>query len=475
MNLLLVTVDCLRADRCGFIGHHRPTTDTLDELADSAYVFDRAIATGPQTVESFPGIFGARHSYQADHRQGNIGWKALPADTTTLGTHLSDHGYETAATATNMYLSRRENYHRGFDHFVNLDADADKSEDGDGSDDGGNDGSANMLRRSFWKLTDVVRDRLEAQSSLRNPYTPLFVAYQYRHFRSGWPTTAAEDVVDRFLDQLNGISEPFFGWTHFMDLHAPIHRRTIDRDLYPSYSYRRHFTVEAAREAHIHEPGMESLYDAALSGVDAQIHRLVEWLKREGVYDDTVLIVTADHGEALQDRGYYSHPKQYVYNELLRVPLLVRVPDEDGDRVDEPFSLAWLHELISDVLDVPRGEDFPTKTDGRDHLNPADDDDAVALSDSVLPDGHLVTAQTETDKLIAHHGGLKPQYDHKPTASYDLTSDPWERRPADAQRAPERLRRLVKGVATEPDDLRTVGTESSAEAKQRLKELGYVA
>lgn len=463
MNLLLITIDCLRADRCGFMNHHRSTTDTLDELTDSAYVFDRAIATGPQTVESFPGIFGGRHSYQADHRQSNVGWKALPADATTLATHLSNNGYETAATATNMYLSRRENYHRGFDQFVNLDADGDSSGDGD----------ASVLRRSFWKLTDMVRDRLEAQSSLLNPYTPLFIGYQYRHFKSGWPTTAAEVVVEQFLDQLDDLSEPFFGWTHLMDLHAPIHYRTVDTDLYPSYSYHRHFTIEAAREAQIYEPGMDALYDAALSGLDTQIHRLISWLKHEDLYENTVLVVTSDHGEALYDRGYYSHPKQYMYNELLNVPLLVRIPGEDGERIAEPFSLAWLHELISDVLDVPRDRDFPTQTDRRDHLNPHDN--AVALSDSVLPGGHLVAAQTGTDKLITHHGGLEPEYEHEPTASYDLTSDPWERRPRDAESSLNRLQQVIDDVATDPSNLRTVGAKSSAETKQRLKELGYVA
>lgn len=104
-NILLVTVDCFRYDRCGFNGHSRPTTPNLDRLASGAHIFDNAFATGPQTVESFPGIFAGRHSYQATHVEDNIGWKAVPSNAEALATFLNDQGYNTSATLTNAFIT----------------------------------------------------------------------------------------------------------------------------------------------------------------------------------------------------------------------------------------------------------------------------------------------------------------------------------------------------------------------------------
>lgn len=121
-NILLLTVDCFRYDRCGFNGHSRPTTPNLDRLAGESHVFDNAYATGPQTVESFPGLFAGLTSHQVTHVEDNVNWKAVPGSAETLATFLSDRGYETAATLTNAFITEDQNYDLGFDEFVNLES-----------------------------------------------------------------------------------------------------------------------------------------------------------------------------------------------------------------------------------------------------------------------------------------------------------------------------------------------------------------
>jgi choline-sulfatase len=96
-NVLLVTVDCFRYDRCGFAGHHRDTTPTLDSLAGDSFLFDRAYATGTYTTESVPGMIAGLHSHNGVYFGDDPAWKALPADHDTLATHLQSIGYSTTA------------------------------------------------------------------------------------------------------------------------------------------------------------------------------------------------------------------------------------------------------------------------------------------------------------------------------------------------------------------------------------------
>ena len=171
-----------------------------------------------------------------------------------------------------------------------------------------------------------------------------------------WPTDRGETVVDRFTAELTDAADeqPFFAWTHLMDLHAPIHPALTTRDGSTARGLGRYLLADTVRASDGQPTRYSRLYDKALRYTDTQIGRVVDTLRSAGVWNDTVLIVTSDHGEAMGERGVNGHRNHYPYDELLYVPLLVRVPDsdEDGDRIDVPFSLSWLHELTAEVLDI---------------------------------------------------------------------------------------------------------------------------
>src|ERR1700733_11155997 len=102
-SLLLITVDCLRADHVGFMGYQRPTTPFLDSLAGDSLIFHNAIVAGSPTYYSFPSIMASRHPLALGRDVIGLG-----SGEPTLATSLSQSGYETAAfTAGNIYLSRR--------------------------------------------------------------------------------------------------------------------------------------------------------------------------------------------------------------------------------------------------------------------------------------------------------------------------------------------------------------------------------
>ncbi len=109
-NCILVTVDCLRADRCGHAGYHRETP-FIDSMAENGLVFSRAFATGPSTPTSFPGILAAMYGLDQLSEYG------LPTPAATLADKFSKKGYQTAAFHSNPYLGAAYGYSQGFGDF----------------------------------------------------------------------------------------------------------------------------------------------------------------------------------------------------------------------------------------------------------------------------------------------------------------------------------------------------------------------
>jgi arylsulfatase A-like enzyme len=474
-NILILTVDCLRYDHCGFNGYMRPTTPTLSKLAQSALVFDDAVATGPYTPESVPGFLAGLHGYNSAY-YSDVDWTAIPTDAETLASHFSDSGWETIATISNPQLTAERNFDKGFDVFRNL-----RTEDGQ-SQVGTSPNSDGSLREM---LNDVLRTfRDQTRSAERTSLSSvLYTLYRYRQFLTDWPTTRGETVIDSLLDKLDGRdrNRPFFAWTHLMDLHAPLHPDSIrEGGLAWSDATARQLLADAGRMANQHTPAYETMYDSALRYVDAQIARVISYLQQEGVWDETILVVTADHGETLFERGVYGHQYHNLFDELLHVPFLVRTPDETAERFDAPFSLAWLHELLADLADIDRGP-LPATSGRSSHLD--DEDHAIALSDSVSHRGHTVTARTARHKFVQHFG--EPLYrDHQLASAvepfngggvtYDLRADPAEHLPLDPTESPAELRELATDVQVEPSDIPSLTGELDTEAKARLEDLGYV-
>ncbi|EMA41373.1 arylsulfatase [Halococcus morrhuae DSM 1307] len=473
-NVLFLTVDCLRYDRCGFNGYTRPTTPTLTELARSSLVFDTAVATGPYTPESVPGFLAGLHGYNSAY-YSDVDLTAIPNDAETLASHFRDAGWETIATISNPQLTTERNFDTGFDSFRNL-----RTEDTENKI-GNPPRSAEPLRERVNSALYSLRDRTRSMENTALSST-LYALYRYQQFQTNWPTTRGEKVIDSLLDELDARDRDrsFFAWTHLMDLHAPLHPDSIrEGGLAWSDATARHLLADAGRMVNQHTPAYETMYDSALRYVDAQISRVVEYLQEAGVWDETILVVTADHGEALFERGIYGHQYHNLFDELLHVPFLVRTPDETAERFDAPFSLAWLHELLADLADIERGP-LPATSGRPSHLD--DENYAVALSDSVSHRGHTVTARTARHKFVQHFG--EPLYREHQLASavepfnsegvtYDLRGDPAEHLPLDATESPAKLRELATDIQVEPSDISSLAGELDTEAKARLEDLGY--
>lgn len=325
-HAILITVDCLRYDRLSVAGYDRLVSPTMDALAEAGAFCDEAIATGPNTRTSFPGILCSTYPLMYG------GYAQLTGTRQVVSEAFQDRGFRTVGVNTNTQLHSRFGWDRGFDVYYNnertlVDDQSLDIETGNSSDDGSR--AAEFVETAKKKVyASLDQDGL--------PYRLVESAYRRVATRSE-PHTSASEAVDRafrYLDALPG-EKPLFLWVHFMEPHSPYvpprsyREQFLDEPLSDSEMWRINDKVNTNeadatdREVSI----ISDLYDASIREVDDQIGRLVEGLRERGYWEDAMAILCGDHGEEFREHGELAHGGR-PYDELVRVPLIVRRGDE---------------------------------------------------------------------------------------------------------------------------------------------------
>ncbi|AEH39123.1 sulfatase [Halopiger xanaduensis] len=370
-NVVLITVDSLRADATSPYDQDRHTP-VLQSLADRGTVFERAFATGNWTPFSFPSILASRPVF-ADG--GGIGVEQSPTLAETLSAaDVSTGGFN----AANGFLTSHWGYDDGFDEFESFVA---------------NVGSSIYSR--YLATHPTVEAWLQlAASPFRRVGSRLRGNTDDRPFLDTSRLFDVEHGARSFLEEAD---EPFFLWVHYMDAHtpyvpAPRYIRDVSSDLLGTHrmllAHTRTGLGWDVSERTLAD--LRTLYQAAVRQVDASIGRLLEALASNDLDDETAVVVAGDHGEEFQEHGHLAHyPK--LYDELIRVPLLVDVPDNDGGRVDGQVGLDSIPPTVTDLLDVQPPAEWTGET-----LVPSVRGDEAPADDpvvSVTVRGEDVTAQ----------------------------------------------------------------------------------
>lgn len=296
-NVVLYLVDTLRADRLGCYGEPRPVSPRLDAFAAEAVLFEDALSQSSWTKASMAsvltGLIPSAHGVNGPRDR-------LPEDLPTLTRILHRAGYRTAAVVANSFVTEPFGFAEGFDHFV--------------------------------YLPDLARSR------------------------------EVMDRVEAWLEAAAGDGRPFFLYVHSIDPHAPYD---------PPPDLRRRFAPrvedpEAGSVAALYElvrgapPAPETagdlgaLYAAEIAAEDRQLGRFLDLLQGRGLYDDSLILFTSDHGEAFSEHGSWSHG-QTLYAEVLRVPLLLRLPGGEGAgrRIPAPVQGVDLLPTVLDSVGLP--------------------------------------------------------------------------------------------------------------------------
>jgi choline-sulfatase len=254
----------------------------------------------------------------------------------------------------------------------------------------------------------------------------------------------ADSVIDDAIEWLEECGRaPFFTWAHLYDPHLPYDPPEPFRSRYPDS------------------------YVGEIAYADAQLGRLIETLERRNLLDRTVVIVAGDHGESLGEHGERDHGR-LLYEGVLRVPLIARVPGVAARRVPSIVRLIDVMPTLLDLLDLPApaadGVSLTGSIEGRDDL------ELEALSESMYP----VRFGLRPTRSI--RDGRFKLIDSSPPELYDLERDPFERRNLYKNR-PALARGLMERIRGAEGSVRAVPSLSAplAELRERLAALGYAS
>src|SRR3974390_1993604 len=325
-SIILVTVDCLRADHVGFMGYERPTTPFLDSLANESYVIPSAIVAGAPTYYSFPAILASR--YPLALGRDVLG---IAPDEPTLASILKQAGYSTASFgAANPYISPRFGYEQGFDEFHDfLEEEPAPLADDTPTVSGGS--WASRLNQRLQKIRPTL-----------GPFGMVYDELYFKYCQRVSPVAnsldalrrfpAADTIVDHTCRWLGSSGEgPVFLWLHLMDPHAPYYPKaealalmgkqeiTPYRARYLNSYWNRSDLGPRRLASHLDEVG--ALYEGGIRGAGGHGARLIEALRQSNRWDDCIFALTADHGEEFLDHGGRFHPPSRLMEELIHVPL----------------------------------------------------------------------------------------------------------------------------------------------------------
>jgi arylsulfatase A-like enzyme len=381
-NVLLITVDTFRPDRLGAYGYKRGTSPFLDKIAEEGVLFENAISSSSWTT---PGLLSVLTGLWAPTHAVDVRGKSLTPGTPTLASILRREGY---ASPDILYLSSIPN--------------------------------------------------------LQN----LGLTQSYTHRDKYLPN--GDQVLFRALEAYR--DSTFFLYYHYRNLHLPYNPSPEFDRLYTPNGYdasgfiadkvdviRKNVTIPLGSVVlnRQDEPWISGLYDGQIREMDETFFKpLVKHMKQLGLYGNTLLIVTADHGEELMDHGFIGHPstsfKGSSFDEVLRIPLIMHGPGlPAGGRIQVQVQNVDILPTVLDLLDIPalesaQGQSLVQLIEGGEF------EELPAFTETT-PGGYQATPEmmktriramrTREWKLIHIHGPGEDEY-----ALYDLRLDPDERK-----------------------------------------------
>lgn len=411
-NVLLVVVDSVRADHASVHGYDRPTTPNLERLAEDARLFDSAFAAAPWTPPSHGSIFSGVHP--TSHGFLDTGTSFRPPHA-PLAERLRREGYRTFGAVQNSNITSGTEVTEGFEEYCDL------------------------YRLPF--IPDSVDEFREYYLDLLPGYVRL-ARETLGADRRPTEHLSCEYVRTRIRDA--GERDPFFGFVNVLSPHSPYappepHRDRfarvdpahVDEEVVADLSAHGGYRYVAGELAPTEREwaAVEDLYDAEIAFADRMVGTLLDALREAGVYEDTMIVVTADHGEHFGEHGRAYHQFS-LYDEVLHVPLLIKPPGETGGgrSVDDLVSLVDLYPTILSAvgLSVPEtaegydlsgdrsrevvfaeyGEPVTAMSSLENHADEPVDDDRRAELDCALQ-----CARTTDEKYLRVHGGEDRVYD----------------------------------------------------------------
>jgi len=445
-NIVLVSIDSLRPDHLGCYGYGRTTSPEIDRLAGEGVRFESAVSTSSWTLPAHAALFTGL--YDSSHGLFDNGLRLAP-EHRTLAEELHSAGYHTAGFFGGPYLHPTFGLGDGFDVYR----------------------SCMTTVPGELSEEDLRRESRASEGRSHDDITG--------------PRTAEE--VERWASE-RPADRPYFLFLHLWDVHYDfIPPAPYDRMFDPGYAG----TLDGRdfmSRAEVH-PGMSprdlehllALYDGEIRFTDEILKRVLDSLRAKGMLENTLVIVTADHGEEFFEHGTKGHQKT-LFDEVVKIPLVLHWPGQlgAGRVVTDQVRIV---DVMPSVLAAARVRTLPTMA-GRDILPLAHGtalDPAPALLELHADKREFRALRTNKLKVIRY--GRRPDGRELPSVGIDLAADKLERQPIGEgrgnPRVDESLKKLDRALET-AQALRTwlgakaTSAEMDPELERKLRETGYL-
>ncbi len=443
-RVILITCDTLRADRLGLYGYPRPTSPALDAFARESVVFEEAYSAAPWTQPAVSSLMTGRAPEEIGVVPGNV--RRIGPDVETIAERFAARGIATAAVVSNLLLKRVEpppgvqgpiGVSQGFGHYD---------------------------------------DRMLSKESVRK-----------------LPERVASDTTAAAIEWLDSrgarAKEPFFLWVHYQDPHGPYtppaeQAREFDqpvrdptqlplgksmrgKDQIPLYQ-----ALDDERRVDVYR----DRYDAEIRTFDRALGRLLAELEQRGLYEDALIVFSADHGESLGEHGYWFCHGENLHREVVRVPLVVRFPGGDGRGVEPGADGVRRVATIASHYDL-----WPTMLGALD-IAPGPSRGLALLEPQRLPLERAVVQDFQPLEQARWWAVSDGRYrlvwsaDNPAGRLFDIRSDPEERNDL-ANEDPARVRAMqaahARWVSTRVGAVSS-GSATASDLTEDLQRLGYV-
>jgi arylsulfatase A-like enzyme/Flp pilus assembly protein TadD len=398
-NVILITLDTVRADRMGFLGSKWGLTPNLDALASQGVVYEHTYSQAPITPVSHATILTG--TFPQYHGIRNFGDR-LPPSIPFLPDILHSQGYQTGAFVGSIILDPKNGFASGFER------------------------GFDVYNAGFHR--QKTGERREASMQRRGEVTLGCVLEWLGHRQKG----------------------PFFLWFHLWDAHDPYNPPEPFRSRFPNQPY-----------------------NGGIAYVDATVGKLLDYLRTQGLYDNSLIAVTADHGESLGEHGELTH-SIFLYDATIHVPLLLKLPGGRfaGQRVNANANLVDLAPTLLDAL----GQKSPPAMQGQ-SLLPLIGNPRPGNRPSFATGDHSERSFGWSALLSLRSGNHL--YVRAPLPElYDLATDPGEKKnlyPANhaaAVRFAIQVDNFVKHMSTGAPQALQNGLDEKS--REKLSALGYV-
>ncbi len=430
-NVIILLIDALRKDHVGVYGYYRETTPNMDRFSQDAIVFQNAISqcswTSPSIAALFSSLYPSTHGCVSYSQQGaEVKADFLDHKIDTLAEILKEEGYETGAFVANHWICRRLQFDQGFDVF----------------------------------------------SPVNEKYKPR-----------------APEVNEKAFKWISkNRMKPFFAYLHYMDVHGPYSPPPPYDSFFKSTEFRqmsrrernrlRHLSVGRGKDKNNLNYYIDQ-YDGEIRYTDHHIGEFLERLRRYDLLDNTIVIITSDHGEAFFEHGCCGHGWT-LYNEEIDIPLVIKFPQSVKFPAVEHYRVELI-DVTATILSILNLR-LPYNPDG---LNLQHTSNGKMLVHRSVFSEELSTIMKGPPEIAIIKDNYKATYsvnEQKVTELYELDEDKAEKSNIyNINRAKAKeLETEVKSSLTQKSRKRKdLGLENSAvtldgESRNQLRSLGYV-